>query len=276
MMRGEGGGERPTQEEMAAARRAKKALRAKPHGEGGDRASAAQITAGDDNRIFCDYAIGRVQRECASRPSIVMVNYGVKAAGHSEDTCRAAIAGALDTLPPRAAPGTPDARQPTFLRVCDSKVCFTFADVGSAEQACGSFQFFRGPTTVDVKCGARLHTVLPALPSVRPRPRLALSWKEYTRYNGMSLAEVHSEHSAGGAVPVRMAVVHVPTGLPECPGSHLSLVLSLPERKRHWWNTSMNMGGGRGKIGMMLEVGPRVPEKLPERDLAFAWKIIEG
>ena len=77
-------------------------------------------------------------------------------------------------------------------------------------------------------------------------------------------------------VPVRTAVVHARTSLPECPGSRSSLVLSLPERKRHWWNTSMNMGGGRGKIGMVLEVGPRVPEKLLVRDPDFEWKIIEG
>ena len=31
----------------------------------------------------------------------------------------------------------------------------------------------------------------------------------------------------------------------------------------------MNTGGG-GEIKMVLEVGPRVPEKLLERDLAFA------
>ena len=195
MMRGEGGGERPTQEEMAAARRAKKALRAKPHGEGGDRASAAQIAAGDDNRIFCDYAIGQVQRECASRPSIVMVNYGVKAAGHSEDTCRAAIAGSLDTLPPRAAPGTPDARQPTFLRVCDSKVCFTFADVGSAEQACALFNSSEGQRLLGrkVRC-AFARTVLPALPSVcSSRDRRYPGKNTFAKRNEF---EVHSEHSA--------------------------------------------------------------------------------
>ena len=37
------------------------------------------------------------------------------------------------------------------------------------------------------------------LPSKAPEAETGVILKEYTRYNGMSLAEVHSEHSAGSA-----------------------------------------------------------------------------
>ena len=52
---------------------------------------------------------------------------------------------------------------------------------------------------------------------------LALSWKEYTRYNGMSLAEVHSEHSAGSAGASANGSRACPHGPPRVPG--LALIL---------------------------------------------------
>ena len=169
-----------TQAELAAARRAKKAARAglKLHGEGGDRASAAQLAAGDDNRIFCGYVIGG-EPDAAATSHIVMVNFGVKAAGRSEDACRTSIARALATLPPPL-PG--EAGQPVFLRVCESKVCFTFKDASAATRALVLFNSAEGHGLLGrkVRC-AFARSVLPAVPGVVARPRLAISWETYTR-----------------------------------------------------------------------------------------------
>ena len=173
----------PTQAELALARRAKKKARAglKLHGEGGDRASAAQLAAGDDNRIFCGYAIGRTCVETDATHNVVMVNFGVKAARCSEDECRTRIARALATL--RIEPGAGgEARQPIFLRVCESKVCFAFKDVIAATRACTLFNSAEGHRLLarKVRC-AFARCVLPAEPGVVARPRLAISWETYTR-----------------------------------------------------------------------------------------------
>ena len=245
---------RSSQSELARARTARRAQRLalKVHGEGGDRASAAQLArGGDDNRIYCAYTIGAV--EVDARPHLVMVNFGVKAAHCSEEDCRRIIAAALASLP-RVAGGVRrkkreddiegwvgqnedndeaggnllglDPRQPIFLRVCESKTCFTFADISAAKQAYTLFNSAEGHVLLGrkVRC-AYANSVLPHQPGVVARPRLAVSWEKYAAdavlcsQSSTSTSRSSSSNSASTGDAAGNATI------PSVPG--LSLVLDV-------------------------------------------------
>ena len=185
---------KPTQQQLAEQRRAKRAKRNanKLHGEGGDRASAAQIAAGDDNRIFHSYIVGK--RDATPTPHLVLVNFGVKAACLPEQECRRKIEVALSSFqtatavskgevkPDSAKAGSSSRIIPTFVRVCESKVCFTFSNVTEATHAFNLFNSDVGHQQLGRRvCCAYARSMSHPEPGVCPRPRLAITWEMYTR-----------------------------------------------------------------------------------------------